>query len=282
MAQNRPAVPRDIKRALLQQTGYKCANPGCPNRLVEIHHIDQWAVYQVHDQKSMIAICPACHDAVTRGSLTIGDDELYLWKGVKRSSSVLTGQLFIEPRQFPRLVLGAIEFTGPTGITIIEFDRTSLSLAIQDQELGIVNLKTVNSRGEPLLDVVDNYVRQRNPGVEIKSRPGRYRVAVEDLTQVYPQWAIDCLSKAPPPSNDPAHFGALDIEVLEPGMVRVKGALLGDDGGLVMDDDQTVLLSRKKGLAIAFKVDGPGRAMLYFMNPLNRPALDRILPEDFW
>jgi hypothetical protein len=282
MAQNRPAIPRDIKRALLQQTGYKCANPGCSNRLLEIHHIDQWAIYQTHDQESMIAICPSCHDAVTRGSLTISDDELYLWKGIERTSSVLTGHLFIEPTQIPRLILGRIEFTGPEGITIIEFDRTKLSLAIRDQELGIVNLKTIDSRGEPLLDVIDNYVRQRNPGIEIMSRPGRYQVVAEDLTQVYPSWAIDCLSRAPSPRNNPAHFGALDIEVLEPGAVRVKGALLDDNGGLVMDDDQTILLSRKQGVALAFKVDGPGRAMLYFMNPLNRPALGSTLPEDFW
>ena len=114
-----------MKRILLQQTGYKCANPGCFNRLLEIHHIKEWAIYQTHDEESMIAICPACHDAVTRGQLTISDDELYSWKGIERSATVLTGQIFVEPSSFPRLVLGDFNFVGPEGVTIIEFEQSS-------------------------------------------------------------------------------------------------------------------------------------------------------------
>lgn len=172
MANYRPKVPKPIKLALLQQTGQKCANPGCSSGLLEIHHIKQWAVYQTHDQESMIAICPTCHEAVTRGSLRISDEELYHWKGIERSQSVLTGHLFIEPGPMPRLVLGDFEFIGPEGVTIVEFENAKLSLAVREQELAILNLKVVDASGNSLVDVVDNYVRRRDPDVVINSRPG--------------------------------------------------------------------------------------------------------------
>lgn len=282
MAKYRPRVPPKIKLALLQQTSNQCANPGCSNRLLEIHHIKEWAVYQTHDEESMIAICATCHDHVDRGSLTISDEELYRWKGIKRSQSVLTGHLFIEPKLIPRVVLGSTEFAGPDGVTIIDFDRTKLSLAVRDQELGILNLKTVDSSGAPLLDVVDNYVRQRNPNVTINSRPGRYQVTSTNITNAYPSWALQCLSRVPPPRNSPEHFGILDIEVLEPGIVRIRGALLGDNGGIVADNDEALLLSRPKGIAIGLISDPGSRATLFFANAIDRAALDQILPSGFW
>jgi hypothetical protein len=175
-----------------------------------------------------------------------------------------------------------MEFAGPDGVTIIDFDRTKLSLAVRDQELGILNLKTVDSSGAPLLDVVDNYVRQRNPNVTINSRPGRYQVTSTNMTDAYPSWALQCLSRVPPPRNIPGHFGILDIEVLEPGIVRIRGALLGDNGGIVADNDEALLLSRPKGIAIGLISDPGSRATLFFTNAIDRAALDQILPSGFW
>jgi hypothetical protein len=85
--------------------------PGCPNQLVEIHHIHEWHVYQTHDASHMIAICPSCHDAVDRGSLQISDDELYRWKGIDRKEALSTGHIFIEPGEAPRLLLGSLVVT---------------------------------------------------------------------------------------------------------------------------------------------------------------------------
>ncbi len=69
MADYRAKVPAKIKKALIKEAGGKCANPGCPHALTEIHHIKERCVYKTHDQSHMIAICPNCHDAVTRGGL---------------------------------------------------------------------------------------------------------------------------------------------------------------------------------------------------------------------
>lgn len=281
MAQHRPAVPAPMKRILLQQTGYKCANPGCSNRLLEIHHIKEWAVYQTHDEASMIAVCPACHDAVTRGKLTISDDELYSWKGIERSATVLTGQIFVEPSSFPRLVLGDFNFIGPEGVTIMEFERTKLSLAVRENELAILNLKTVDVDGNPVLDVVDNYVRQRDLAITIDSRPGRYRIVTTDYGKFYPRWVQEGLSKNPS-HNDPAHFGVLDIAVLVPGEVRVKGILLGDNGALVIDESEILLISRKLSASLGMVVKEPGRATMAIMGPIDTSVFSQLIPAGFW
>jgi hypothetical protein len=281
MAKHRPKVPAPMKRILLQQTGYKCANPGCSNRLLEIHHIKEWAVYQTHDEESMIAICPSCHDAVTRGELTISDDELYYWKGIERLPVVLTGYIFVEPHVFPRLVLGDFNFIGPEGVTIVEFEHTKLSLAVREGELAILNLKTVDAVGNSVLDVVDNYVRQRDPDVVIDSRPGRYRVTTNDYNRFYPQWVRESLSKGAP-HHDPAHFGVLDIVVLAPGEVRVRGIFLGDSGALVIDDHDILLISRKAKVALGLAVEGQGRATLVTMGAIDKSIFGQYITVGFW
>ena len=97
-------------------------------------------------------------------------------------------------------------------------------MAVRENELAILNLKTVDSNGNPVLDVVDNYVRQRNPDINIDSRPGRYRVTATDYDKFYPKWIQEILSKGPSHA-DPEHFGILDIAVLAPGEVRIQGGL---------------------------------------------------------
>jgi hypothetical protein len=67
VAGHRPAVPKPMKLQLVEQTSGKCANPGCANVLLELHHIREWRVYHVHDADHMIAICASCHDSVDRG-----------------------------------------------------------------------------------------------------------------------------------------------------------------------------------------------------------------------
>jgi hypothetical protein len=136
MASRRSAVPVHIKRVLLDQAGYKCANPGCPNSLTEFHHIHEWRVYQTHDAEHMIAICPACHDAVDRGDLQISDEELYGWKGIDRSLSVPIAHIFVEPGPTPRLRLGSITVQGESGVIVFDLsERHRLSLAVRDGDI---------------------------------------------------------------------------------------------------------------------------------------------------
>lgn len=97
MAKWRKKVPPAMRERLVAEAGRKCANPGCAVRLLELHHIRAWAVYQTHDERHMIALCPSCHESVTPGDLRLDDETLYRWKNLIRGSGQASGHLSIEP-----------------------------------------------------------------------------------------------------------------------------------------------------------------------------------------
>jgi hypothetical protein len=166
-----------MKRTLIEQAGGKCANPGCPNRLVELHHIHEWHVYQTHDAEHMIAICAACHDSIDRGQLQISDEALYRWKGIDRSSSRNMGHIFVEPGDAPRLLLGSITAKGDSGLIVFESsEQQRLSFVVRDSEIMLLNLKISGPDGGLLLDVVDGYVRKRESSIDYRVRPGAVEV----------------------------------------------------------------------------------------------------------
>ncbi|MFD6949893.1 HNH endonuclease signature motif containing protein [Nocardiopsis sp. NPDC060348] len=61
MAEGRPAIPRELKRAVLVEAGHRCAIPTCRAYPVEIEHIDDWAQVREHSFENLIALCPTCH-----------------------------------------------------------------------------------------------------------------------------------------------------------------------------------------------------------------------------
>src|SRR5438128_2235238 len=121
----RKTIPARIKCALLREAGGKCSNPGCPNTLTELHHINQWHVYQTHDQAQMIAVCPTCHSHAHRGQLIIDDDTIRRWKLIRRSTSD-RGHIYVEPGDTCRVLLGSIHITnGPANRDAIMLFRLS-------------------------------------------------------------------------------------------------------------------------------------------------------------
>ncbi len=96
MAKQQRNVPKSLKAQLIKDAGDKCANPGCSNWRVHLHHIKHWVVYKTHDGKHMIAICPSCHDAVhTSGSMMkrSTDGKTYLVRPRTKSEITCTWNL---------------------------------------------------------------------------------------------------------------------------------------------------------------------------------------------
>jgi hypothetical protein len=114
MGSARPKVPPDIKRQLADEAGGKCANPGCSNRVTELHHIWVWAAARKHDATHMIALCGGCHDAAHRGILRLDDATLYGWKEILRETPATHDHFYVEPttNARPRLLLGSIAVQG--------------------------------------------------------------------------------------------------------------------------------------------------------------------------
>ncbi|WP_327727027.1 HNH endonuclease [Streptomyces sp. NBC_00487] len=69
MAQGRPDIPADLKRAVLVEAGHRCAIPTCRQTPVEIAHITAWVKVREHKFENLIALCPTCHARFDRGEI---------------------------------------------------------------------------------------------------------------------------------------------------------------------------------------------------------------------
>lgn len=65
----RPAIPAELERALLIESGHRCAIPTCRSTAIHIHHIKPYCEVQKHEFRNMIVICPNCHQRAHSGSI---------------------------------------------------------------------------------------------------------------------------------------------------------------------------------------------------------------------
>lgn len=69
MTDDRPPIPRPLRRQVLTEAGHRCAIPTCRRHPVEVHHIKSWARVREHTFDNLIALCPTCHARVTSGEI---------------------------------------------------------------------------------------------------------------------------------------------------------------------------------------------------------------------
>jgi SEC-C motif/HNH endonuclease len=277
VAEHRPAVGAALKDQLVQEAGEKCANPGCANYRTHLHHIHEWAVYQTHDGKHMIALCPACHDAVHNGPLVIDDDTIYRWKGIKRDAGPRRDHVYVEPGGPPKLLLGTIAVTGDDGVVVFELGETNtLSFRVEDEDLLMLNLGVTDTAGRELLRVTDNHVRQIRPeAITYERVPGHLRVTAKLSPEIVPTWAVDRLRELEPDYGNDDSVVLLDLEVLEPGLVRVQGIWArGDDRVVIVTEQALSFLSPWRPLPISLVGEGVD-SLLKYTGPLST-ALFRI------
>lgn len=66
---SRPAIPAEIRRAVLVEAGHRCAIPRCNQTELDIHHIEPWETCKKHEYANLIALCPVCHRRVHNGDI---------------------------------------------------------------------------------------------------------------------------------------------------------------------------------------------------------------------
>lgn len=199
----RPAVSAKIKQELHDEAGGKCANPGCPTRVTENHHIKEWHVYRTHDAKDMIAICPTCHHHAHHGKLKIDEAAIRSWKRLRVTPSN-AGHLYIEPGPPPRMLMGRIYLARKSGDGALVFrlsERNQVSFRILPGNLMMTSLVISDPVGEPLVEVRENHLTHSlREGVEFDSRPGRLRVTVAATGEFVPRAMIDLYQASNPPA----------------------------------------------------------------------------------
>lgn len=268
MATPRTHVREAIKRTLIEQTGRKCANPGCPVTLLELHHIKEWHVYQTHDAEHMIAICATCHDSVDRGALQISDETLYRWKGIDRSNSIPTGHIYVEPGPAPKLLLGTIAVQGDSGVIVFNMSQGQrLSFTVRDGEIMLLNLKISDSEGKLLLDIVDGHVRRQAPSIDFRTRQGAVEVPAGFDSPLIPDWIRERLLCGGQPYNE-LPLPLLAIEVVDRGVVRVQGLWMDSDRAIVITPERLAFVS--VGRQDPLEIVGEGEnAILFWNGPID-------------
>lgn len=65
----RKHLPADLKRAVLMESGFRCAIPACRQDNPEVHHITPISEGGPDSFHNLIALCPNCHARYHRGEI---------------------------------------------------------------------------------------------------------------------------------------------------------------------------------------------------------------------
>lgn len=262
MATYRPKVPDADKRRLVEEAGGRCANPGCPAARVHIHHIKEWAVYQSHDPRYMIAVCPNCHDAIHHGALEISDEALLRWKeagkGAKKADVI-----FVEPGKAPLIKLGQIEITGQGGLIVLApSPGNRFSYRVEEGDLVLVSCEIMNRAGNNIITIRDNRVRFDGGEYEYLQVPGHIRL-IGPAEAVLADWMIAGVR-----SRDPAFAEGpeviLDVEVIAAGQVAIRGIWADEDRAIVVSDAGWIIpRSCDKAMAVR------GAGGIHWVHPIS-------------
>lgn len=280
---NRPKVNKALKRRLVAEAGGKCANPGCPNALTELHHIAEWHVVQTHDAAAMIALCPACHEAVNRGELRVDDATAYAWKGIDRSEDGgQRGHLYVEPTEAEaaRLLLGSfLVRSATTGLLVFsEQPSRRLAFAVSDMDIMGLEASVTDVHGQRLARVSGGHYRAEGQSLgAVRQRPGYFHMTHPWGPSIVPEWALAQMREADADYAPEGLVTLLAMEVLEPNLVRVEGVWLDEDGGMVIDRQGIHFLDRGRPGAVSIVGAGTDTTLLV-AGPVDVALFARVGP----
>lgn len=267
-------IPAPTKRLVIDKAGGKCANPGCSHWQVHIHHIKHWAIYQAHDEPDLIALCPTCHAAAHHGALKITDELLYQWKGIARRIEDRIAVLHVEPAAKLKAMLGSLCMgTINDYQTIFSLENgNQLGIRILDRDLLQINARIHAGNGSEFLRVVENNVRvARGGSVEMVAQPGHVQVNTPASESFLPAWAIAQARVYDPNFAANGRATVLDLQVLKPGLVKIRGCWPHSDNGLIILDKG--ILFAVRGNLNPTVLCGPGddTTTLVFSGPPTTP-----------
>lgn len=261
----RKKIKGAVKRAIVDEAGGKCANPGCLNWRTHIHHIKHWAVYQSDAPEILIAVCPSCHDAIHHSRLQIQDATVESWKSIDRTTFERLAYLTVEPSTILKLLTGTVAVATKNDlVSLFELStECRLSFRVHDKDILLVDLRISDAKGQPQIKVADNFVRTQKEGLSFDHVPGRVRIEAPATEQFVPEWLGKLLEEDNPTLSDHKTIVLLDLHVLEPGLLQVQGLWIYGDTAVFITDDKLMFAhpGMKKPLGIIG--DGKDSVLLY-------------------
>jgi hypothetical protein len=256
----RAKVPRRVKRGILDFAGGKCANPGCPSRLTNFHHIDEWHIYQTHDPNRMVPLCPTCHSHVhQKDGIPVSGKETEVWKAIQRASdsAARVSHLYAEPGPDASLILGTLRFTTSNDRLLLLYlsERNQLSFRIINGSILLLGLAMSNPRGGQLLAVSESHgLTSDDPAVKCESRPGRVRVTTPATTEYLDAATLAACQDPEAGLVTDGMLTLADMQVVAPATVKITGVWSESGMGVIAAKDW--LLFRRSGGVAFSKIAG--------------------------
>jgi len=195
------------------------------------------------------------------------DETLYRWKSIPRQKRDVDN-LYIEPASSPKLLLGTIALSCAQEVIAFELSPTSrLKLRVADGEFTRIDLTVSTPDGVPLLQVVENDVRVLDGRARYARRTGRLSLTAPNATDLVPSWALTQIRTADASFGDP-DLTLLDLEVLEPGLVRVQGIWAEADRAVIVTSEAMSFLTR--GAPGPKSITGEGKdSVITYVGPVS-------------
>lgn len=268
-------MPTDVKRELLSETGGACANPGCPRKRTQLHHIDDWAVFATHNAARMIALCPSCHDEIHHGTMTVSDADLLRWKTLPRSGEA-AAHFFVKPQTADSehaafVVIGNQPVSGYEAVSAFTLGNQHLEIdLLKDQSTFVVAFRLDDLDGARAIWADRSHVFWDPSLVTVDSRTGKLHVW-GDSERFWPAWYRDFLKSRGHPVAERVPLE--EFEISAPGEFRVSGVWASPDVVLYLASDGiAVFREGRKGREIATQPD----SLAYWFAPAGRGYLNVV------
>jgi len=149
----RKNLPAHLRKEVLIESGYRCANPKCNFPLIHVHHI-VYVQYGGEDTlDNLIALCGNCHPMVHNG--TISEEAIRVWKKMivaaneAWSKDTLNNLLFLDSPIGKQLYL--------TGDGVVRFSDLIVSGLAFAERIDFVNLGDGKSEQPIFIELPLNY-----------------------------------------------------------------------------------------------------------------------------
>lgn len=88
--------------------------------------------------------------------------------------------------------------------------------------------------GNRLARVADGHFQSEDPDSRVFQRAGHFRITHPLTADVMPGWALNQMRQQEPGFDSDGYVTMLEMEVLQPNLVRVQGLWIDDNGGFVI------------------------------------------------
>lgn len=131
MTGKRKSLPVDVRKLVLHEAGYRCANPVCRHILtLDIHHLEYVSQGGQDTPDNLVALCPNCHSLHHHG--TIPTESLRAWK-----MTLLTLNEAFDKRSIDILLaLSLLQSVDVTGDTVVNVAALIASRLVRVMGLG--------------------------------------------------------------------------------------------------------------------------------------------------